>query len=525
MNKYKNSQDYDVFMAKESTTTQSYLITLIDGTGSMAGEYNQIVEAHNTIFNYLGSNQLKYQWEEELFPFFPFREAGRGNITLTFQTIFKKLLFENYPQNITFLFVSDGQESFEFKQLEALIDRINRKYQIQFISIAIGESYPAQLNSQLRDFYTNKILIARMVLKLVDPNLQKIWKKNCLKYLQKLSNFFGFNQLPVQQTIGSELTETVAPNQPFIKVNDGSLTSLKLDGYEITPTQNPIHISLLVIYSVQYEINKLIAWYTNQTTVFLNMYNIIQVILSKIEINKKEKNEDAVQLVLPLLNVVECIANGSIDIKKLNENQMTVLQLEIRKKEEIKMFLQAFQSKVSRIEQIQTYESIINQFKAKLNKLKFECCDLENIFIRILDIILEMLKDIQILIAKEKTLNIQDILVQLRIMLNEQLNKIFCEAETIDQQCLPIKKINKVLSFLSYENKTIQEIIKVIENDDFMFQNETQFKYLPKNLQPQIIFYDPQPQSILKNSKMILYSVAITVVCLISFNFKRVFKL
>ncbi|CAD8115494.1 unnamed protein product [Paramecium primaurelia] len=512
MNKYKNSQDYDVFMAKESTTTQSYLITLIDGTGSMAGEYNQIVKAHNTIFNYLGSNQLKYQWEEELFPFFPFREAGRGNITLTFQTIFKKLLFENYPQNITFLFVSDGQENIIYfycnqgklpSLTEFLIKRLLHKQ-----------------NSDCENGF--KISRSKPPKNLKEELLKIFTKVKQLLWVQ--STRFKVNK-PVQQTIGSELTETVAPNQPFIKVNDGSLTSLKLDGYEITPTQNPIHISLLVIYSVQYEINKLIAWYTNQTTVFLNMYNIIQVILSKIEINKKEKNEDAVQLVLPLLNVVECIANGSIDIKKLNENQMTVLQLEIRKKEEIKMFLQAFQSKVSRIEQIQTYESIINQFKAKLNKLKFECCDLENIFIRILDIILEMLKDIQILIAKEKTLNIQDILVQLRIMLNEQLNKIFCEAETIDQQCLPIKKINKVLSFLSYENKTIQEIIKVIENDDFMFQNETQFKYLPKNLQPQIIFYDPQPQSILKNSKMILFSVAITVVCLISFNFKRVFKL
>jgi len=42
------------------------------------------------------------------------------------------------------------------------------------------------------------MLIARMVLKLVDPNLQKIWKKNCLKYSKKLNSFFAFNQLVIK---------------------------------------------------------------------------------------------------------------------------------------------------------------------------------------------------------------------------------------------------------------------------------------------------------------------------------------
>ncbi|CAK94505.1 unnamed protein product (macronuclear) [Paramecium tetraurelia] len=59
----KMSCQYEVYVAKNCTTTQSYLITLIDGTGSMSGEYEAVVDAHNATFSCLGSQQMKYQWE------------------------------------------------------------------------------------------------------------------------------------------------------------------------------------------------------------------------------------------------------------------------------------------------------------------------------------------------------------------------------------------------------------------------------------------------------------------------------
>ena len=60
---------------------------------------------------------MDYQWEENLYPFTPFKSAGSGNISKTFQSIFEKLLTQTFPANITFLFISDGQEHFKLEEI------------------------------------------------------------------------------------------------------------------------------------------------------------------------------------------------------------------------------------------------------------------------------------------------------------------------------------------------------------------------------------------------------------------------
>lgn len=62
---------------------------------------------------------MDYQWEQALYSFLPYRSAGSGNISNTFNVIFEKLLSGGYPKNITFLFVSDGREHFEINEVSA----------------------------------------------------------------------------------------------------------------------------------------------------------------------------------------------------------------------------------------------------------------------------------------------------------------------------------------------------------------------------------------------------------------------
>lgn len=96
----------------------------------MGNEYEPAIKAHQDVFSDLGNKKMDYQWEEDLYSFLPFRGAGSGNISNTFNVIFQKLLNEAYPKNITFLFVSDGREHFEMNEISAKIEEMKTKYLI-----------------------------------------------------------------------------------------------------------------------------------------------------------------------------------------------------------------------------------------------------------------------------------------------------------------------------------------------------------------------------------------------------------
>lgn len=96
----------------------------------MYNEYESAIKAHQDIFSDLGNKKMDYQWEQNLFPFLPYRNAGSGNISNTYKVIFQKLLNEVYPKNITFLFLSDGREHFEIDEISAMIEEMKEKYLI-----------------------------------------------------------------------------------------------------------------------------------------------------------------------------------------------------------------------------------------------------------------------------------------------------------------------------------------------------------------------------------------------------------
>lgn len=50
--------------------------------------------------------------------------AGSGDITNAFKHVLNKLLTENFPHLITIIFISDGDEKFNLKELEELLNQI-----------------------------------------------------------------------------------------------------------------------------------------------------------------------------------------------------------------------------------------------------------------------------------------------------------------------------------------------------------------------------------------------------------------
>ncbi|CAD8051927.1 unnamed protein product [Paramecium primaurelia] len=137
--------------APQSVKVQSYPITLLDGTSSMNFEYNEILKAHKKNFDDLGNKQLKIQFTEDVHDFEPFVAAGSGDITKAFKYILNKLLTEQFPQHVTIIFISDGDEKFNLPELKELIEKIKEKnFLIQFVSISIGKWFPNTISNQLR---------------------------------------------------------------------------------------------------------------------------------------------------------------------------------------------------------------------------------------------------------------------------------------------------------------------------------------------------------------------------------------
>lgn len=87
-------------------------------------EYEEILKAHKKNFGDIGDEQLKIQFSDDVHDFEPFVAAGSGDITNAFKYILHKLLAGQYPQHITIIFISDGDEKFNLAELEDLIKNI-----------------------------------------------------------------------------------------------------------------------------------------------------------------------------------------------------------------------------------------------------------------------------------------------------------------------------------------------------------------------------------------------------------------
>ncbi|CAD8208687.1 unnamed protein product [Paramecium octaurelia] len=199
---------------------------------------------------------------------------------------FDRLLGGNYPKNITFFFVIDCQENYNFEQLKDSIEKMKRKYDIQFIALAVVDAYPTTLNSQLRDKLHNQNASCIAAVKIPRPIYQQSSQRKAKSYIQGNQRetsclFITFSGGLAQQT------NTAFSDEPLLRVSDGS--KLKLDCNEIIPIENPMHISLRILYSLQYQINQAIAWKSDQIQVFQNIYRIISSILSKMKIPEREK--------------------------------------------------------------------------------------------------------------------------------------------------------------------------------------------------------------------------------------------
>ncbi|CAK88628.1 unnamed protein product (macronuclear) [Paramecium tetraurelia] len=71
------------------------------------------------------------------------------------------------------------------------------------------------------------------------------------------------------------------------------------------------------------------------------------------KIEESEKNEDIVQLVLPLLDVVQCFANGSLSVENLNESQKADFQSWIKIEKKQKNLFKLLKTKREKLNKVQ----------------------------------------------------------------------------------------------------------------------------------------------------------------------------
>ncbi|CAD8198048.1 unnamed protein product [Paramecium octaurelia] len=514
------SCNYEAYMAKDCKSTQSYLITLIDGTGSMSGEYETIVDAHNATFSCLGSQQMRYQWEQQLYDFLPFRSAGSGNITETFKTIFQKLLNSYYQNNITIVFISDGQESFDFNQLTYLIEQMKQKYLIQFISVAVGNSFPNTISNVLRKAIHNQNSSCPAIFEVQrrSTSQQQLQQEfttifhQIKQLLNVQSKLLQVNQ-PVYQTIASKETTTmVAPGESYLNKTDGTNKKMVLDGEEIQPTYNPHHISQLICNSISQEIIESAATKNqNSQQNFKRIKVISDQLLTKMEASNDNKDQEALQLMDPLLELIDKFADGTLKAQNLSESTMTMLQKHLKQKQEISKFIECFAKE--KVEENLTKEKVKEKLQNKLNKTKLGCYVRStitkkplNLVQSIWQVVTQSLDDLKQVIEKEQNQEIKVLLIEFKNIIDEQLEKIFKQQkfENLEERNqFILTKLNEFLrritilssqsTFIKSEFINIVDYCRSFDVEKFDLEAETQknqevnqYSYLPKCIQPKI---------------------------------------
>ncbi|CAK94504.1 unnamed protein product (macronuclear) [Paramecium tetraurelia] len=257
---------------------------------------------------------------------------------------------------------------------------MKQKYLIQFISVAVGNSFPNTISNVLRKAIHNQNSSCPAIFEVQrggrsQQQLQQEFTTIFYEIKQLLSvssKLLQVNQ-PVYTTIASKNTTTmVPPGEPYLKKTDGTKKKMMLDGQEIDPTMDPRHISQLICNSISERIIETVATkHQNSQQIFQEMKAVVQEVLNNMETTNNSKDQEALQLMDPLLDLLDKLADGSLKAQNLSESTMTMLQKHLKQKEEISKFIDCFAKE--KVEENLTKEKVKEKLQNKLNKAKLGC--------------------------------------------------------------------------------------------------------------------------------------------------------
>ncbi|CAD8194827.1 unnamed protein product [Paramecium octaurelia] len=508
-----------VYQAPQSQSINSYLVTLIDGTGSMSGEYEQAVKAYQQVFSYLGDQKLEYQFQSELYPILPFVGVNGcgGNITSTFEDLFSILLSEQYPKNITILFVSDGRESFYINQLLTQIEEMKKKFMIQFISLAVGDRFPNEISNILRNKIHNH-----------DPNFQSLFKVNrhyansqdiiykefhaCFLKIKELikvqDGIIQINQ-PVQQTLVSPLSNQVIAGSLFCAKTDGQQDNEICAGpTKLQPKTTDKDINEFIVGSLSQAINDQIANKKRDNNSFKQISDATPQLLKQIKSIKstqeeQKKNQEVYSLLDELLS-------SNLQLQTMSENQITQLQRglfdqQVSLNQIINVNSRDIKKKGVTPEILN--ERLAEQYQKLIAPETFqEPFNLKNQQLTLLDttelIIIETLNNHISYIQDNLNADHTKLLTDFLTSTQESLIKVFTASDfkvEQDQQIVSFKQMNNLFQLIDQTIKKLisisnflvlvkkyqqkSQVIDGVDASNALFSSNDDYKYLPKELQ------------------------------------------
>ncbi|CAD8120273.1 unnamed protein product [Paramecium sonneborni] len=151
------------FRANKQHSQESFLIMLVDGTGSMNAHYPTFLKCFNDVFNTV-RHKLAFQFGSPqkgsgsvLYNIQNFLDHSASNFNQVFKQLFDILLTQHIDKKyLTICFVSDGIEAFIFEEFLPIVKQITSVFQIQFASVAVGKQFPTQISNQFRELLHNQ---------------------------------------------------------------------------------------------------------------------------------------------------------------------------------------------------------------------------------------------------------------------------------------------------------------------------------------------------------------------------------
>ncbi|KAM3147664.1 hypothetical protein pb186bvf_000471 [Paramecium bursaria] len=129
------------------------IIFIMDGSGSMGTQYPTMIQVYKKLFS--GMNNVEaFQFSSSVGSLEPFLKGGT-NIQIAIEQLAKILEQGVLQTNICAAFVSDGDGSENIQTLQARFKELHKRYQISFISLAVGKEFPTQLSNKLRAMIHN----------------------------------------------------------------------------------------------------------------------------------------------------------------------------------------------------------------------------------------------------------------------------------------------------------------------------------------------------------------------------------
>ncbi|CAD8084375.1 unnamed protein product [Paramecium sonneborni] len=508
-----------VYQAPQSQSINSFLITLLDGTGSMCMEYEQVVKAYTEVFSYLGNEKLEYQFQLQLQPILPYAGVnGRGgNITNTFKELFQILLSNKYPKNITILFVSDGKEPFEIKVLLPFIKKMKDQFMIQFISLAIGDRFPNQISNILRNKIHNH-----------DPNFQSLFKvkrnpknsKNkiyqefllCFQQIKPLIQVQdGIVQInkPVLQTLVSPPSNLVISGSYFCAKTDSQQNEGIWGGnIQLEPKSTDKEVNQFIIGSISQAINDQIANNKSDNTAFQIISKEVPHLLQQIaQIQSSPEEQKKNHEVLVLL---EELQSSNLQLKQMSENQLTQLQKglfdhqvslnQIINVNSVNIQKNTVTPEILNERLEEKYQQLINPecFQEPIYVNNQKVTLLQNTELIIIETLNNHIAYIEQNINNDHTQLLQDFISSTQ----ESLIKVFSASDfkvEFDEQIVSFKQMNSLFQLIDqtikkiiniqnflvlvkkYQQKT--QVIAQTDTSTTLFSSNDDYKYLPNELQ------------------------------------------